>query len=153
LAGDYDHGPYTTLLHVTASLRPDTIPAADPLIKPGRRLLAVNPETDAFTALTVMRRNEVRHLPVVVGDLCVGLLTEGDLLRALATSASAGELTAGGLCHRPAPAVPAGSSLRDIAAIMIADGSDAALVVSRGVMVGLVTSGDVLGAVTARWRG
>lgn len=123
-----------------------------PVVQPGHRLVAVPPEVDAFTALTVMRHNEVRHLPVVLDDRCIGLLTEGDLLRALASSISADELTAGALCHQPAPCVPAGSSLRDMAAAMIADGADAAVVVSRGMMVGMVTGTDVLGAVTSKWR-
>ena len=153
LVADRDHTPYTMLGNVTASLRPEAITTVDPMIKPGRRLVAVHPETDAFTALTVMRHNELRHLPVVLDDHCVGLLTEGDLLRALATSTSAAGLTAGALCHSPAPAVQAGSSLRDMAATMIAVGADAALVISRGVMVGVVTSSDVLGAVTGAWRG
>jgi len=123
-----------------------------PTIQPGRRLVAVHPEADAFTALTVMRRNEVRHLPVVAGEQCVGMLTETDLLRGLASGRSGADLTAGELCHQPAPAVPAGSSLRTMAETMVASGADAALVVSRGVMVGMVTSSDVLGAVTAKWR-
>jgi len=126
--------------------------ADHPTIRPGRRLLAIDPAADAYTALTVMRRNEVRHLPVVVENQCIGLLTEGDLLRGLASGRSAAELTAGELCHQPAPAVPAGSSLQIMAEAMIADGAGAALLVSRGVLVGMVTSTDVLGAVTEKWR-
>ena len=123
-----------------------------PAIPKGRRMVAVHPATDAYGALTVMRQGEVRHLPVVVDGHCVGLLTEADLLRGLASGASGAELTAGGLCHRPAPAVPAGSSLPAMAAIMIDSGADAVIVVSNGTMVGMVTASDVLGAVTARWR-
>jgi CBS domain-containing protein len=123
-----------------------------PAIPRGRRLLAVHPATDAYGALTVMRQNEVRHLPVVADGRCVGLLTETDLLRGLACGASGAELTAGGLCHRPAPAVPSGSSLPAMAAVMTDSGADAVIVVSNGTMVGMVTGSDVLGAVTARWR-
>jgi len=129
-----------------------TLDTEGPLIKPGRRLVAVHPAADPFTALTVMRRNEVRHLPVVDGDRCVGLLTESDLLRALASGTSADELAAGALCHRPAPTVPAGSSLQALASAMIASNADAALVVRDGVLVGMVTGSDVLGAVTSKWR-
>lgn len=123
-----------------------------PAVPKGRRVVAVHPAADAFEALTVMRRSEVRHLPVVADGHCVGLLTEAGLLRGLASGASGAELTAGGLCHRPAPAVPAGSSLPAMAAAMVDSGADAVIVVSNGTMVGLVTSSDVLGAVTARWR-
>jgi CBS domain-containing protein len=126
-----------------------------PMIRAGRRMVAVHPGTDAFTALSVMRNAETRHLPVVEGDRCVGLLTEADLLRALAATATVpatSDLTVGSLCHRPAPSVPAGSSLQAMAERMLLDGTDAALVVARGVMVGMVTSTDVLGAVTGRGR-
>jgi CBS domain-containing protein len=126
--------------------------AEHPTIQPGRRLVAIDPAADAFTALTMMRRNEVRHLPVVVENRCVGLLTESDLLRGLASGRSAAELTVGALCHQPAPAVPAGSTLQTMAEAMVADGADAALLVNRGVLVGMVTSTDVLGAVTEKWR-
>jgi predicted transcriptional regulator len=129
-----------------------TTDAEHPVIQPGRRVVAVHPAADAFAALTVMRRNEVRHLPVVVDDRCVGLLTETNLLRGLASSSSADELTVAALCHQPAPAVPAGSSLQTMAVTMVASGADAVLVVNRGVMVGMVTGSDVLGAVTSRWR-
>ena len=134
------------------SPRPRTTTTEYPVVQPGRKVLAVHPAADAFTALTVMRRNEVRHLPVVVDDRCIGLLTESDLLRGLASSISADQLTVGTLCHQPAPAVAAGSSLQTMAATMVADGADAALVVNGGMMVGMVTSSDVLGAVTSRWR-
>lgn len=123
-----------------------------PTLQPGRRLLAIHPAADAFTALTVMRRNEVRHLPVVMDNRCIGLLTEGDLLRGLASGRSAAELTVGELCHQPAPAVPAGSSLQTMATAMLGEGADAALLVNHGVLVGMVTSTDVLGAVTEKWR-
>jgi CBS domain-containing protein len=123
-----------------------------PTVQVGRRLLAVHPAADAYTALTVMRRNEVRHLPVVLDEKCIGLLTESDLLRGLASERRGADLTVGELCRRPAPAVPAGSSLQTMAAAMIADGTDAVLLVNRGVVVGMVTGSDVLGAVTSRWR-
>lgn len=128
-----------------------TVHAEGPIMRPGRRL-AAPPGMDAYTALTLMRHNEVRHLPVVDGDRCVGLLTEFDLVRALASEISAASLTAGALCHRPAPTVPAGSSLQEMAATMVARGCDATLVVKQGVVVGMVTAGDVLGAVTEKWR-
>ena len=135
-----------------SSVGRESTAAEHPAIPKGRRLVAVDPDADAYTALTIMRRNEVRHLPVILDGRCIGLLTETDLLRGLASPVSAAELTAGMLCHRPAPAVPAGSSLPAMAATMIEAGADAAIVVSNGAMVGMVTSSDVLGAVTGKWR-
>lgn len=125
---------------------------SDPVVRPGRRLVAVSPATDAYAALTMMRRNELRHLPVVDGDRCVGLLSEAHLLTALASEVDGGDaLTAGVLCRRPAPVAPPGSSLRTLAATMLDAGVDAVLVVNHGVVVGIVTGSDVLGAITGRW--
>ena len=114
-------------------------------VRVSRRVLAVTAETDVATALALMRDHRIRHLPVVYRRRCFGLLTETDLLGAL--TADPAELAArsvGHLCHVPAPTVPAGAELATSAAAILAGGLDAALVVSQGVLVGIVTTTDVL---------
>lgn len=114
-------------------------------VRVSRRVLAVTAETDAATALALMRGHRIRHLPVVYRRRCFGLLTEADLLRAL--TAQPAELAArpvGHLCHVPAPTVTAGAELATTAAAILAGGLDAALVVSQGVLAGIVTTTDVL---------
>ena len=106
-----------------------------------RPVLAVDLRADAFTALEVMRRNRVRHLPVVDGRTCVGLLTEADVLAALADALPH---SAGSLCHSPPPTVPAGAPLGRVAAQIMAGGLDAALVIRDSVLIGIVTCVDVL---------
>lgn len=75
------------------------------------RVVAVGPGSALIEALRVMDSAGVRHLPVVEGTRCVGLLTEVDTLRQLVTHAlvqpeSTARLTAAEVCRRPAPVVP-----------------------------------------------
>lgn len=120
-----------------------TVRDLDP-VRVSRRVLAVTADTDPVTALGVMRQGRVRHLPVIRGDQCVGLLTEVDLLVALAGGAAAVRSPVGELCQVPAPTVPAGATSDEIAAAILAGGADAALVVEDSVLVGIVTTTDLL---------
>jgi acetoin utilization protein AcuB len=47
-----------------------------------RKLVTIGPNTNILKAMEVMRKNSIRHLPVVEGDDFVGLVTEGDLRQA-----------------------------------------------------------------------
>ena len=60
------------------------------------RLVAVTMDTSVSTALLLMAREGVRHLPVMQGRACVGLVLESDLVRCLAET---GPLTAAAGLH------------------------------------------------------
>jgi acetoin utilization protein AcuB len=120
----------------------------EPVLHASHRVLAIHPDTDAITALGVMGEHGVRHLPVVRGHRCVGMVTEADLLRAITVAPSAP--TAGTLCHRCPPTVPPDAGLPAVAAAILAGGLDAALVVHGCALVGIVTSIDVLAAIAER---
>ncbi len=47
-----------------------------------RKLVTIPPNTSILKAIEVMRRNSIRHLPVMEGDDFVGFVTEGDLRQA-----------------------------------------------------------------------
>ena len=47
-----------------------------------RKLVTIPPNTSILKAMEVMRKNSIRHLPVVEGDVFVGFVTEGDLRQA-----------------------------------------------------------------------
>jgi acetoin utilization protein AcuB len=47
-----------------------------------RKLVTIAPNTGILKAMEVMRKNSIRHLPVVDGDDFVGFVTEGDLRQA-----------------------------------------------------------------------
>jgi len=119
-------------------------------IRVTNRVLAVAAEADPIIALDVMRRNHVRHLPVIQGRSCVGLLTEAGLLRALALLPPDVRSQVGALCTAPAPTVPAGSSPATIAAAILVGAVDAVLVVRDTVLVGIVTTTDVLAQIAGR---
>lgn len=43
--------------------------------------ITVTPETEIMTALSLMTRRRIRHLPVVEGDRLIGLVSIGDLVK------------------------------------------------------------------------
>jgi len=47
-----------------------------------KKLVTIPPNTSILKAMEVMRKNSIRHLPVVDGQELVGLVTEGDLRQA-----------------------------------------------------------------------
>jgi acetoin utilization protein AcuB len=47
-----------------------------------RKLVTIGPNTSILKAMEVMRKNSIRHLPVVEGDDFIGFVTEGDLRQA-----------------------------------------------------------------------
>lgn len=51
----------------------------------------LGPEDSLMRALELMRKRSVRRIPIVVADLLVGLLAEGDLKRAQPSTLSASE--------------------------------------------------------------
>lgn len=44
-------------------------------------IISVTPDEDVFEALRIMRDENIRHLPVMHQDRCVGLVTSKDILR------------------------------------------------------------------------
>jgi CBS domain-containing protein len=112
------------------------------------RVVAVLPGTRLIEALRVMDAAGVRHLPVVEGNRCVGLLAETDMLRQLIAQGllrprSAMRLTAGDVCRRPAPMVSRQSTRAAAAEIMLAAGSDAVVVLDDERLLGIVTASDL----------
>lgn len=111
-------------------------------------VVAVSPGTSLIEALRVMNSVEVRHLPVVDNDRCVGLLAEVDMLRQLVSHGlvrpeSITRLTVGTVCHRPAPVVPVWATRSTAAQAMLASGSDAVLVLDDERLLGIVTASDL----------
>lgn len=123
---------------------------ADPVITTlmTSRVVAVSPGTALIEALRVMDSAGVRHLPVVEGTRCVGLLTEVGLLRQLVTHAlvqpeSTARLTAAEVCRRPAPVVPVWATRATAAHVMVALGIDAVIVLEDDRIHGIVTTSDL----------
>ena len=133
------------------SPHPLTTPAAardDPLVTDvmTRRLVGITPESPISTALRVMADTGVRHLPVMDGQQCIGLVVEADLVRCLAQG---GPLTSG-MWHpvreitRSVEHLPIAAQRSDVARRMQANGADAVLVSDRGQVLGIVTATDLI---------
>ncbi|GAA2896019.1 hypothetical protein GCM10010472_63250 [Pseudonocardia halophobica] len=119
-----------------------------------RRLVGVDPATPLGIALRLMVAGNVRHVPVVREGRCLGMVAEVDLLRGLA--ARQGPFGAATLLVadvlRPAPEVPPGTPLHEVAARMDRECTDALMVVAAGRPLGLVTATDLVRALAGRVR-
>jgi acetoin utilization protein AcuB len=113
-----------------------------------RRVVAVGPDMPLIDALRVMDAAGVRHLPVVKGDHCVGLLAEVDVLRQLVAHGvvrpgSTALLTAGEGCRRPSPALSVRATRATAAQLMLDSGCDAVLIMDDDHIHGIVTAWDL----------
>jgi len=118
------------------------------------QVVTVTPQTTLSEAVRLTRQRGIRHLPVLEGGALVGIVSDRDLKRAMAspaTSAEARELTSlldrvtmGEIMTRAvitvAPAVP----LEEAARVMVREKISALPVTEEGRLVGIVTETDVL---------
>lgn len=114
----------------------------------------VTPDTTVPDAAATMASHNVRHLPVVVGDEVVGVISKGDIAAASpsqATTLSAAEATY--LLNRlkvrkimsSPPITIAPDALLEEAAVLMRDKKIEMLpVVSNGSLVGVITESDIL---------
>ncbi|MFR9802432.1 CBS domain-containing protein [Pseudonocardia sp. RS010] len=119
-----------------------------------RRVVAIDAAAPLRTALRLMTAGDVRHLPVIRGDRCVGMVAEVDLLRGLAAvrgPLGTARLTVDDVL-RPVPVVSPETSLRSAAALMDAERVDALLIGTPDALTGIVTATDLVHAIAARPR-
>ncbi|HEU5469297.1 MAG TPA: CBS domain-containing protein [Actinophytocola sp.] len=107
------------------------------------RVVAVTAATTLEDALRVMTECRVRHLPVMEGDRCVGMVQESDLLWTLWTHGAVAE-PVGRNRIKPAPLVDPDDPMVLAAARMSEGGNDAALVTRDGSIVGIITAADIV---------
>jgi CBS domain-containing protein len=132
--------------HNRIAAPPETIdddPLVSTLMTPG--ITAITPDAPLIIALRLMASGDVRHLPVLEGRRCIGVVLETDLVRAVAVGAPV-EL---GPLARPVPTVPI-TCRRSVAARTLLDGDvDAVLVTAEGQLVGIVTTTDLVRSLAA----
>ncbi len=109
------------------------------------RIVAITPDAPLGTALRLMASGDVRHLPVMAGVHCAGIVVEADVVRALAVG---GARTVGPLA-RPVRRVPITARRSVVAGAVLDGGVDAVLVEHRGRLVGIVTTTDLVRSLAA----
>lgn len=115
------------------------------------RVVAIVPEADLSVALRLMAERGVRHLPVLDGTRCIGLVLDSDVARLLA----AGRPEPGvppqrvrDLCRR-VPVVGPGTRRSAAARSMHAGGIDAVLVTDGERLLGILTATDLIRSLAA----
>jgi len=120
------------------------------------------PETTLPDALMVMKKYNIRRLPVVDGDKLVGIVTRGDLRGAQpseATSLSIFELhyLVGRITLRqimtPNPiTIPLTATVQDAARLMLQRKVAGLPVMDGGKLVGIITESDIFRMVVSMWE-
>jgi CBS domain-containing protein len=138
--------------HPAAATPPDS---EDPPITDvmSTHLWGITPDAAVATALRLMARTGLRHLLVMDGQTCLGMLAEIDLLRC---TAQGGAFTAGwwqvvGQIARPVEAMPI-TARRSDAARRMTNGAEAVLVTSGDRLLGIVTASDLIRSLAAMPR-
>ncbi|MEU4232187.1 CBS domain-containing protein [Nonomuraea sp. NPDC026600] len=117
-----------------------------------RILVAVRADESPLMAWELMRRADVRHLPVVEGQHVLGILSREQLAASWSggpqeqSNRRVSELLAG----ERRPRVQPDDLLTRVAAVMMDAGCDAVPVVSDRGLVGMITARDVVSAVAGR---
>jgi acetoin utilization protein AcuB len=122
----------------------------------------LGPESTLLQAVETMRLSGVRQLPVTVGGMLVGLVTEGDLKRAEPSTLTESQEDFDRVMEDTAISrimiqnpitVTAQTSLREAAETVHATKYGALPVVSEGRLVGILTDSDLVHALMDLLRG
>ena len=109
-------------------------------------VLRVEPDADLWTVAAALAAADVGVLVVGRGDDVQGVVSERDVVRALAAHRGAGETTAAEIAHRDLVWCDAHADVADVAEEMMERYVRHVLVERNGHLVGIVSSRDLLGA-------
>ena len=116
-----------------------------------REVIVIPPELKLNSAWSIMRREHIRHLPVVRAGALIGMLSDRDVLaRATVSSKDGavhvpGDVTVGeAMTATPLKTCEASTDVADLAKMMTEAKIDAIPVVRGLHLLGLVTSTDLL---------
>jgi acetoin utilization protein AcuB len=118
------------------------------------RLVTVTPKTTLPEAIKLVSQRRIRHLPVVENDDLVGIVSDRDLKRAMASPANSltahellyllDRLTVGEIMTRTVVTIGPMFPIEDAARLMVQERIGALPVTDGGALVGIVTETDVL---------
>jgi len=117
-------------------------------------VVTVTPQTTLSEAVRLTRQRGIRHLPVLEGGELVGIVSDRDLKRAMASPATSLEaheltslldrLTMAEIMTRPVMTVAPPVPVEEAARVMVREKISALPVTEEGRLVGIVTETDVL---------
>lgn len=128
-----------------------------------RDVVTAVPTLGLLEAYSLMRKHDIRRLPVVENGRLLGIVTSGDIREArpsTATSLSAWELnyllanlTASEVMSQPAQTISPEATIGEAADIMLGRKiSGLPVVDSSGRLVGIITESDIFRMVVHNWR-
>jgi CBS domain-containing protein len=120
-----------------------------------RHIIALNRDDDLETAEMLFKRNKIRHIPVVNGDVILGMLSYSDLLRISFADAVYDTdedvdtlvynmFTIEQVMVKKVVTVPSTASIKEVAKILAEHEFHALPVVDEGRLVGIVTTTDLI---------
>ncbi|WP_111682116.1 CBS domain-containing protein [Winogradskyella tangerina] len=120
-----------------------------------RNIIALNRDDDLETAEMLFKRNKIRHIPVVAGDVIVGMLSYSDLLRISFADAVYDTdeevdtlvynmFTIDQVMVKNVVTVPSTATIKEVAKILSENEFHALPVVDDGFLVGIVTTTDLI---------
>lgn len=118
-------------------------------------IIALNRTDDLEHAELLFKRNKIRHIPVVSGDIVIGMLSYTDLLRiSFADAVDEDETEVDTLVYnmfsieqvmvKNVTTVEPTASIKEVAKILATNEFHALPVVDGGVLVGIVTTTDLI---------
>jgi acetoin utilization protein AcuB len=117
-------------------------------------VITITPKTSLPEALRLVQHRGIRHLPVVEDDTLVGIVSDRDLKRAMASPATSLEthelrylldaLTVDEIMTRAVITVGPGFPIEEAARLIVKEKVGALPVTEQGRLVGIVTETDVL---------
>jgi CBS domain-containing protein len=132
---------------------PETVDEDPPITRlMTTRLIGITPDAALSTALHLMATTGVRHLPVLDGDRCRGIVHEADVARFVSSGfdppISRAALHVEDLT-RPTEPLPITARRYDAALRMQTEHVDAVLVMEEDRLVGIVTATDLVRSLAA----
>jgi len=120
-----------------------------------RNIIALNRDDDLETAELLFKRNKIRHIPVVAGEVIVGMLSYSDLLRISFADAVYDTdedvdtlvynmFTIDQVMVKNVVTVPSTATIKEVAKILSENEFHALPVVDDGSLVGIVTTTDLI---------
>ena len=118
-------------------------------------IIALNRTDDLERAELLFKRHKIRHIPVVTGEVIIGMLSYTDLLRiSFADAVDESETDIDTLVYnmftieqvmaKNITSVTSETSIKDVAKILASEEFHALPVVDDGILVGIVTTTDLI---------